>query len=555
MLHVIIFLIKFLARLNLFSYIQLKHGQTTLAIVRRFEQMKYRIVKIDGDICFIKKCIKESLSPTFARTSVHLKGDNVKLKDKLRKVILNTELNNKNTEKRRLMKSFKQLQGQLQGVLSFLEFSALLYRLTLYTSSRNKVTAERHECKLSKLRSQKSKETVNKCNDFIKQVVHNFSDYELTAEERIALSFGLDQHIPTKINHNSLKIEFENFYQDIVRNISPLTDDTRELLKTKLRHSYDQYSRIKVPFKHRQTVENLRKRDSIIVMKQDKGRGVVILNKTTYIDKCIEFLNGEQFHKDNEDKTKLIEGKVQRALRKIKKHLPDKTYKTLYPTGSNLGKFYGLAKIHKLKQSEGVEQLPIRPIISNLGTATYQTAKFLSKLLLPLTKSEYTIESTKHFIELIGNKKIPAGYELVSFDVKSLFTNVPLETTINIILKRIYNNNEIKTSIPRKDMKELLLLCTKSVQFTFDNMFFSQTDGVAMGSPLGPVLANIFMVELEQSLVPEMNNLMDFWYRYVDDTICLVKEGELENILEKLNTFHQSIEFTYKQERNYMLSF
>ena len=85
---------------------------------------------------------------------------------------------------------------------------------------------------------------------------------------------------------------------------------------------------------------------------------------------------------------------------------------------------------------------------------------------------------------------------MVSFDVASLFTNVPLEETIEIILKRIYINKEITTDIPKQEMKELLILFTKNVHFTFNNETYIQVDGVAMGSPLGPVLANIFMFEL-----------------------------------------------------------
>ena len=81
---------------------------------------------------------------------------------------------------------------------------------------------------------------------------------------------------------------------------------------------------------------------------------------------------------------------------------------------------------------------------------------------------------------------------MVSFDVASLFTNVPLEETIEIILKRICINKGVITDIPKQEMKELLILCTKNVHFTFNNDTYIQVDGVAVGSPLGPVLANIY---------------------------------------------------------------
>ena len=93
---------------------------------------------------------------------------------------------------------------------------------------------------------------------------------------------------------------------------------------------------------------------------------------------------------------------------------------------------------------------------------------------------------------------------MVSFDVASLLTYVPLEETIEIIFKKIYVNKEITTDIPKLEMKELLILCTKNVHFTFNNESYIQVDGVAMGSPVGPVLANIFMVELETSVIPNL---------------------------------------------------
>ena len=71
-------------------------------------------------------------------------------------------------------------------------------------------------------------------------------------------------------------------------------------------------------------------------------------------------------------------------------------------------------------------------------------------------------------MQIIEHKKVPKGFQMVSFDVKSLFTNVPLETTINIILRRIHTNYELTTSLTKKKVKELLLLCTKNIDFTFN---------------------------------------------------------------------------------------
>ena len=95
---------------------------------------------------------------------------------------------------------------------------------------------------------------------------------------------------------------------------------------------------------------------------------------------------------------------------------------------------------------------------------------------------------------------------MVSFDIVSLFTNVPFVETINIIIKRIYDTNEINTNIWKQEMKELLYLCTKNANFTLNSKTYVQVDGVALGSPFGPVLANIFMVELEQSIIPTLSN-------------------------------------------------
>ena len=138
-------------------------------------------------------------------------------------------------------------------------------------------------------------------------------------------------------------------------------------------------------------------------------------------------------------------------------------------------------------------------------------------------------------------QNVPDVYKMVSFDVVSLFTNVPVEETTEIILKRIYIyiNKEITTDIPKQEMKELLILCTKNVHFIFNVKTYIQVDGVAMGSPLGPVLGNIFMAELETSVIPNFSNEVKLWRRFVDDTYCLARSDYIDNILLALNYFHK----------------
>ena len=137
-------------------------------------------------------------------------------------------------------------------------------------------------------------------------------------------------------------------------------------------------------------------------------------------------------------------------------------------------------------------------------------AKYLSKLLSPLEQSRNLVKNTKEFIEELEQQKLSKEHKMVSFDVKPLFTNVPLNRTIDIILKRIYEKDEIGSSITKNEIKKMLILCTKNVHFTFESRTYVQTDGVTMGSPIEPVLADIFMIELENSLLPNLTKYITF---------------------------------------------
>ena len=197
--------------------------------------------------------------------------------------------------------------------------------------------------------------------------VRNFSSYTLTAEETYILSFGLDHHIESKMNANTIKTEFEAMYHHLEKQFTSLTSHERDALKSKVRRTCENYINIPSKSQYEETIRKLTKNKNIVILRQDKGRGVVLMNKSKYVEKCLGQLQTENFTKLNEDPTSSIEKKVQDTLRDIRDDIGEETYKKIYPSGSNPGKFYGTAKVHKLSNEEdmninNVDRLPLLPI-------------------------------------------------------------------------------------------------------------------------------------------------------------------------------------------------
>ena len=146
---------------------------------------------------------------------------------------------------------------------------------------------------------------------------------------------------------------------------------------------------------------------------------------------------------------------------------------------------------------------------------------FLAKLLNPLTMNEFSLkdsfDATKR-IQNIPDELFEKGYRFVSFDVKSLFTNVPLAKTIGIILNRVYDQKLIETKLKRRSLKKLISNVCKKTTFSFNNQSYEQLDGVSMGSSLGSVLANISVKKLENVLIKDLldTGTIAFYARYVD---------------------------------------
>ena len=169
-----------------------------------------------------------------------------------------------------------------------------------------------------------------------------------------------------------------------------------------------------------------------------------------------------------------------------------KEYDSIYPTESRPEILYGSAKSHK----PIIDNCPsFRPILFAIGTPTYNLAKFLVPILSPLTVNEFTVHDSFSFAEEVVN--FGTNCIMASFEGESLFTNIPLDETIENCINDLFLM--IQFTIIKEDLKELLKFASYESLFTFDNEYYSQLDCVTMGYPLGPTIANAFLCHFENS--------------------------------------------------------
>ena len=134
---------------------------------------------------------------------------------------------------------------------------------------------------------------------------------------------------------------------------------------------------------------------------------------------------------------------------------------------------------------------PLRPILFSIGTATYKLVKYLVPKLASITANEFSVEDLFCFAEEIVNQN--SNFIMASLDVDSLFSNILLEETINICCDTLFKETDIYEGYSKSEFKTLLSLASKESYFFFNEVLYKQKDGVAMGSPLGPTLANVFL--------------------------------------------------------------
>ena len=179
-------------------------------------------------------------------------------------------------------------------------------------------------------------------------------------------------------------------------------------------------------------------------------------------------------------------------------------------------------------------------------------------ILKPLTRNRFTIMNSVSFVRDLCAQCFDNNIVMASFDVVSLFTNIPLVETTNIILDNLNDEHLATSSLEKSHMSKLLNLATRDSVFMFGDKMYNQIDGVGMGSCLGPVYADCFMGHHERKWLDDCPVQFKplYYRRYVDDTFLIFKDrAHVELFLNYLNSKHPNIEFTSEVEIDGKISF
>uniref|UniRef100_A0A5S6Q348 Reverse transcriptase domain-containing protein n=1 Tax=Trichuris muris TaxID=70415 RepID=A0A5S6Q348_TRIMR len=389
------------------------------------------------------------------------------------------------------------------------------------------------------------------------KIVVNLSSRILTSDEKEVLAKGLN-FVPTppKINY----LDLISIVESEIRKDEKVQSDTLRSLLTSYITQRHYRPVLNLSRLENRILRDLKRDDNIMITKADKGNVVVILDREMYNSKVKDLLDTDAYTPLQNDPT----DKVRKHLIKLLSQFYDETReeqisrflkKLKYSSNFSPPEMFCFPKIHKV----GV---PLRPIVACGRGVVTELSRYLAKLLRPLTglHPSHTINSSSFVKEVVQVDLQPEDI-LVSYDVKDLFTSVPLGYTFDILFESLSKDVKLtqRTKLNPYHLSQLVKFCVEEGNyFHWNGSYFSQKEGAPMGSPLSPVVAEIFMEHLEVLAFKDGFSSMGvkMFKRYVDDIFVIIEKDKEGALLDHLNSiFAGKITFTMEREENGKLAF
>ena len=292
-------------------------------------------------------------------------------------------------------------------------------------------------------------------NDF--GTIINLSDVQLSTLQKEVLCRGVDFGVlpSPRMSEPEVLAEFELLHREAAR-LRPCSKDLVERSRCELAAAAQEVVTAKADVKefslereHLKALKDLRMNRELIITRPDKGRATVIMKKESYVEKLMAILGDKSMFLtlgpvSEFDQTEKIEQSLRSFLSQLRdsKEISGSIFDRTAPSGSQRPQMYGLPKVHKPGE-------PLRPILSMCGSAQYYASKWLCEILKPVREyyGKRCVKDSFTFSDKIRAKKLPLSGYMCSFDVVSLFTNVPLEEVINICADALYRNDDIEPVI------------------------------------------------------------------------------------------------------------
>lgn len=296
--------------------------------------------------------------------------------------------------------------------------------------------------------------------------------------------------------------------------------------------------------KEMQALQQLKHNQDIVIKNADKGNGIVIENTTDYKLNGLRHLQNKNIYQELEaDPTQVIAQEINNSIESLHEagYIDDTTkeFLTLHlPVRSQ--RIYFLKKLHKTPHG-------LRPIVSGINGPTEKISAFIDYFLKPtLSTIPSLLNNTQELLEILTNITIPENSTLVTIDVSNLYLNIPQDEGTDASLDMLTSTNNLP--LPKEHLRQLFDFVLKENIFIFDDRTFKQIQGTAMGTKMAPSYANIFMHTLEHKFIQEQTIKPFLWKRYIDDILMIwtSNTSQLQNFLQKLNSFHKTIKFTWE---------
>ena len=368
----------------------------------------------------------------------------------------------------------------------------------------------------------------------LKKWVINLSKRELSKAETTVLARGLNFAVaPDKLPVNDVIVQTE-------KACGLIPEEERDKLRVEvcgaLKSAHLPKSNISK--EERAAIRSIGKDKAVMVLPADKGKATVVMDTEEYEKKVKDMLSDERtYSKLDSDPTPKYRKKLISILDQMRSEnkITTKQYHHLNPTSENqnIPRMYCTPKIHKTGN-------PLRPIVDYTGSIGYNISRALADLLAPLVgKTKYHVQNSKQLADEMKVVKLKEDDMFVSHDVVSLFTNTPIPQSIKIINNKLKKDKTLKkrTLLSQEDIVELLEFVLTTTYFMFRGQVYQQKYGTAMGSPVSPIVANLFMEDLEQRAMESASEELRpaLWKRYVDNTLEVIKRGKVDEWSAHLN--------------------